>query len=450
MTHLIQQQARKASSKANSNRISSISSQKVQALLDFLRLQARLEGLRGTSGFSHRLGLTAAPTTTPTPTDDGDGSSKRCVQASQFSFIESERPNLSGHPSMVLRYALPPDRFRDVTTKDGDPGDDDDGGGPQSSPRPIRLSTLTSILDEVTTLGMISATLPGRPRPGVSVTMATQWGPAAASLPSCSAVDVVTTLTKGGRNLGFLRAEVRDPGTGGVICFFQHTKYLPVGWLLGTALSPPGLWLLELCSEYLFPLLAASPSSVTTEAQKASTAAAAPAGRGVLDSFQMTGDSTATFEVDTHHTNGFGGLHGGVQSILMERLGRQVARSAFLAALSSSSSPSDGGASSPCSSSPFVSIECDRLHVSYQSSASKHLKLQAFVTEQRRHAHSVTVRVVILRGQRGEGKEELGNPSSSSSKASPATAVVVSEGILTFVRTDQDARIVEASNSARP
>jgi hypothetical protein len=123
-----------------------------------------------------------------------------------------------------------------------------------------------SIMDEVTTFGLISST-PQHPRPGASVTMQSQWGPQKVASASSSAetatdnnnddddasssmilgeeVDIVTTITKMGRNLGFVRAEVRDPSTGGVICFFDHVKYLPPGWLFSIILTSIGRWFID-------------------------------------------------------------------------------------------------------------------------------------------------------------------------------------------------------------
>lgn len=454
----------------------------IDRLMRFLQLQARWEDfIGGNGGFANFLGLSTTttssssrPTVLRTPDADDDGSSVNAsssnhsyggIRANQFSFIDSEKPYLgeSRIPSMVFRYELPVKRLGNVMTKKNDDlksGNSflDDSNNNDEEHHCIHLSTLTSILDEVTTLGMIAATLPsGYPRPGVSVTMATQWGPGGMTSLGWNknkngrTIDIVTTITKKGQNLGFIRAEVKDPISGDVICYFQHTKYLPVGWLMGIVLSPLGRWGLSSCSEYLFPLGKMIQSIAALSNGRSTTTISTAADDDILHSFQLTGPSTAMFEVGPQHTNGFGGLHGGVQAMLMELLGREVSKRTFLAhssshmALSSSSSSFDGSPTSHSNNNNNnISIFCDRLQISYQSSASKFVELQAFVMmtdeqhdqQQQLDRSVITIRIVIVRaGNLGkDGTERV--PSSSSSLSLPGTTkpvVIVSEGILSFV-----------------
>merc|ERR1712194_959362 len=116
-----------------------------------------------------------------------------------------------------------------------------------------------------------------------------------------------------------------------------------------------------------------------------------------------------------------GGLHGGVQAILMERLGKQVAQKELRKLVGSSNS----------SSSSSQRVECERLQVSYQSSASKFLELRAYVIDPPRPDRlSVTLRIEILRDRK---KGSSNTSSNTTGKAKPSKpTVVVSEGILTF------------------
>jgi acyl-coenzyme A thioesterase PaaI-like protein len=119
-----------------------------------------------------------------------------------------------------------------------------------------------------------------------------------------------------------------------------------------------------------------------------------------LDSFKITGDTSASFRVTSQHSNGFGGLHGGVQAVLMENLGRRVAKKVLSLERQQSLDP-----------------RCEKILVTYQSSASKQLKLSAFVMNSNPTEQRTTVRVVI----------ERDNPKQK------GPALLVSEGVLDFV-----------------
>lgn len=306
---------------------------------------------------------------------------------------------------MVFRYRFPPnDRLRYL-----DGGDEEDRTIQNRIPRARlspSLSTYASILDEVTTFGIISAT-PKHPRPGVSVTMQSQWGPGAHASSRDEAlleeVDIVTTITKLGRTLGFVRAEVRDPSNNdSLICHFDHVKYLPPGWVLGMVLTPVGMWGLDLFLRYFLPYFKKRSSNGIEEEQNH---------LGIMDSFQQTSDTTATFRYGPQHSNGFGGLHGGVQAVLMERLGKTVAQNEMLKVNSS-----------------IHDVLCERLQVSYQSSASEVLELRAHVIDPPGlDRPSITLRIEILRSHKSkDGSNDISNLKQSKRG-------VVSEGILTFV-----------------
>jgi hypothetical protein len=318
-----------------------------------------------------------------------------------------------------------------------------------------------SIMDEVTTFGLISAT-PQHPRPGVSVTMQSQWGPqkvasSSSSLPVETAtdngndddasssmilgekVDIVTTITKMGRNLGFVRAEVRDPSTGGVICFFDHVKYLPPGWLFSIILTPIGRWFIDnIYLRYynniyhkrsvIAPTLNNNNDHNNDDNNNGNDYS------GITDSFHITSDTTASFRFGPQHTNGLGGLHGGIQAILMERLGQVVARNEFLQLFNTTSSSSSTTTDDPSGDNAInyhnrnvgvdVGVECERMQVSYQSSAStRRLELCAYVIDPPRlDRPSITLRIEILRDSK---------PKNNNNRRE---SVVVSEGILTFVK----------------
>lgn len=366
----------------------------VRNLLGFLRLQAKLDA--GTPTFSKFLGLSVSPT----ETDD----QKAIVRDDRFSFVHrSSGDQKQQQQSMVFRYRFPPnERLRQL-----------DEGGTDNEHKSLRarrngpsLSTYTSILDEVTTLYLVSSAKK-HPRPGVSVTMQSQWGPGAAAHHARSSssdddpeeVDIVTTITKRGRTLGFVRAEVRDPSNNdSLICHFDHVKYLPTGWVLGLMLTPVGRWCLNLLLTYVLPLFRKEQDSTKEDFT------------GIMDSFAQTSDTTATFRFGPKHSNGIGGLHGGVQAVLMERLGRSVAQNELQK-------------SGLLGSGIEHSVDCERLAVSYQSSASRVLELRAHVLDPPRPDRpSVTLRIEIVRG----------SDKTINSGTSKRGVVVVSEGILTF------------------
>jgi acyl-coenzyme A thioesterase PaaI-like protein len=350
----------------------------IPVLLDFLRLQNRLEEFQGKHGFGDFLGLTVSEETHNNSyyTDRHSGSVCKVD-------LWWEETGISPYqPALVYRYHLPDClKFLNVNNENG---------GTLAS-NDIQLSTYMSILDEVSTWSMILGTFP-HPRPGVSVNMSAEWTCTNKSTHPQKSVDVVTTLTKTGQNIGFLRCDVRDPETSQVLCQFQHTKYLNPDWLFRLLLAPPVRWVLEQASQHLFPYLL----NLRTRKQKEMHD-----NQNILDSFEIIDSSTATFQVRSHHTNGFGGLHGGVQAILMENLGRAVVKQHIPNA---------------------KHIKCKRISVSYQSSASRRIRLGAFVVQSQPAEGTIKLRVTVERDKKDVSTSE--------------PTVLVSEGILEYEYQD--------------
>ena len=374
--------------------------QAVSRLTRFLRLQSRLEAHKPT--FSKFLGLSVSPTA---ENGDGDDGAETVLRGESFS-VSDRWNSRQKKASLVVRYRFP-HRLKQLESPRN--------SGPS-------LSTYASILDDATTLGIIGAA-PKNPRPGVSVVLEARWGAGAGPAVSRvgDEVDIVTSVTKLGRTLGFVRAEVRDPSNeNALVCSFDHVKYLPTGWVLGLLLTPVGMWCLECILRYLGPYL---PNN-NHKTDKGEDEADDDVYAGILDSYRTTGDTTATFRFGQVHANGMGGLHGGVHAILMERLGKTVAQRELSKVVAAGGGGGDSS-SSPPPSGALCEVDCERLKVTYQSSAasssSRSLELRAVVLDPPRPGRpSVTLRVEIVRSGRKRSRD------------GDSTVVVVSEGILTF------------------
>jgi acyl-coenzyme A thioesterase PaaI-like protein len=409
----------------------------IRSLMDFLHLSARLEANKVT--FSQFLGLSVVSSkqhskNTESDNDKDINKDATILRADRFSFLDHHPLSNSSTSRLVFRYRFPSkNRLRYLNNNNNNNNnndDDDDDDNDKQQYRGPSLSTYTSILDEVTTLGLIAAS-PKDTRPGVSVTMQSQWGAAHAPDPAQSSsssllleeVDIVTTITKRGRTLAFVRAEVRDPSNNndGVICYFDHVKYLPVGWMASLLFTPAGMWCLNLYLRYILPYVNTNTYQDGSGGGKSKNMDPMNSEHSnIMDSFQKTSDTTATFQFGEQHANGFGGLHGGVQAILMEYLGQSVAQNE-LSTFHLNSNNSNSSSSSSSSTSSDMVVECERLQISYQSSASRVLELRAHIMEPPRFGHpSVVLRIEILRSNK---KSQIG------SRNKP---VVVSEGILTF------------------
>ena len=200
----------------------------------------------------------------------------------------------------------------------------------------ISLGTYMSLMDSLTTLALVgssSSTASGL-RPGVSVQLQAELTASSSeSLPTH--VDITSKVTKVGRSLAFLRADVRNVDTGKMLCFGSHVKYLPSG----------SMWMDMGLSRWGWPwvrsfVLKTRPEPVDSGGDNLRQV--------ILPHLQHTATGRATFNVKTAHTNAFGGLYvsqnveqainfsshthtqdvgqGGCQAILMELVGETLAK----------------------------------------------------------------------------------------------------------------------------
>ena len=271
----------------------------IPALLNLLHLQAKMERA---PGFSHYLGF--------------------LPEHLQPSLFRYEKNRLDFRYKLSHELALPTKADTTVT-----------------------LSTYLAILDEVTTWASM-ASQPKNPRPGVTVNFQMDWGPAAhLGTALGSEVDITATVTKTGRNLGFIRAEVRDQDTGQLVCFGSHTKFMPLSKPMEFLLSPWGQWGLNLYAKYVLPQKNTEHPKPQEEYYLSE----------LFTSLHFESPTTATFTAGPQHFNGLGGLHGGCQAIVMELMARHVATTELAGAA------------------PHL----DSIQVSYLSSASKQMRIKA-------------------------------------------------------------------------
>jgi acyl-coenzyme A thioesterase PaaI-like protein len=290
-----------------------------QKLLDLLKVQSRVEK---SPSFSGALGL-------------NHGS----VSASQVSF-DSDKQNLTFRLPLTQRIRLPR----------------------QES---VALSTYLAIIDDVTTWALFMGD-PERSRPGVSISLRGEW----AKNGHCASeeVDISTSISKIGRNVGFVRAEVRDAATGHPICFASHIKHLPMGAFVDFMLSSYGWNATKLYTEHVL----SSPNTGDP-----------PPVADVFESLQFVSDNRATFERSSVHASLGGPIHGGCQAVLMELVASEVAKREL-------------GASA---------VRLDSMHVEYISApSSKMVEVDAQVDSKDEAKSSVTLRVQLLGG--GKTKSE--------------------------------------------
>jgi len=241
----------------------------VRKLLDFLKLYSRVEK---SPGFSYALGL------------DYDSIS---AVSKHISFTDEEK-------TLTVRLPMNDDMLL--------PKHDS-----------IALSTCLAIIDEITTWAMVLA-CPHRSRPGVSVSLTSEWGPASKNIGE--QVDIVAKVKKIGRNLGFANAEIRDATSGDLICFGSHVKYLSgMGMATDFLLSHYGWNIAKLYSDY----------------------AASPPGAGdmkpmkdLFGALHFVSRKRATFGATAAHASLGGPLHGGAQAVLMELAAEEVMRGSNL------------------------------------------------------------------------------------------------------------------------
>jgi len=173
----------------------------------------------------------------------------------------------------------------------------------------MSLSTYLAVIDDVTTWALVLGD-EKRSRPGKSVSLNLWAGPSAMNgrRPG-DEVNIVATVKKIGRNLGFCGAEIRDTASGDLVCFGSHVKYLPMGLLFDTALSSYGWKAATLYAQHFLsePLSNAPPLT------------------DLFDSLREVSETTATFDVEPIHASLGGPIHGGCQAVLMEMVATHVA-----------------------------------------------------------------------------------------------------------------------------
>eukprot|EP00529_Nitzschia_sp_RCC80_P012217 CAMPEP_0113462636 /NCGR_PEP_ID=MMETSP0014_2-20120614/12207_1 /TAXON_ID=2857 /ORGANISM="Nitzschia sp." /LENGTH=561 /DNA_ID=CAMNT_0000354531 /DNA_START=369 /DNA_END=2058 /DNA_ORIENTATION=- /assembly_acc=CAM_ASM_000159 len=365
------------------------------------------------------------------------------------------------------------------------------GGGGSSSGRgggsgnAVPLSCLVALLDEVTTWSIIMETLSpsssnnksnGHSRPGVSVSLCARWvddgnnnnnigndgghddstTPRRATtilrpLQAGNHIDISTTITKLGTTMGFCRADVVDCNTQRPICTFEHIKYLPTGssWFLYLGLSPVGQFLLKLYVTYILQhpwfvrqkrqrqrrrqsrrIRPNENADTTTNEENDQSSSSL----GLLDTLVFTSPQDATFTVKDIHTNGFGGLQGGVQAILMEQVASRLATQYFYNEGERGEDENDNNDANTTNAVDVDAVECTQLQISYQSTASKQVHLHAEIISLSGLKNEVTVRVVIFKNSKKSKKtKQAGSTAAVKESEDPVSAdvvVVVSEGIM--------------------
>jgi acyl-coenzyme A thioesterase PaaI-like protein len=288
-----------------------------QKLLEFLKVQSRIEK---SPSFSGALGL-----------------HHESISASQVSFDSDQ---LTLRLPVTQRIRLPR----------------------QES---VALSTYLAIIDDVTTWALVLGD-PERSRPGVSISLRGEWAKNG-HRPS-EEVDIITSITKIGRNVGFVRAEVRDAATGHPICFASHIKYLPMGVFVDLMLSSYGWNATMLYAEHII----SSPNKGDP-----------PPLADLFESLKFVSDNRATFERSSVHASLGGPMHGGCQAVLMELVASEVAKREL-------------GASA---------VRLDSMHVEYISvPSSKTFEVDVQVNSKDGAKSSVALRVQLLGG--GKTKSE--------------------------------------------
>jgi acyl-coenzyme A thioesterase PaaI-like protein len=221
----------------------------------------------------------------------------------------------------------------------------------------MSLSTYLAIIDETTTWAFVLAD-EDRGRAGVSVSLDAKCGPAS-RLPTDS-VDVNATVTKVGRNMGFVQAEITDSKTQGLICHGSHIKYLPMGPLMDFMTSSRGANL----TKWFADTFVDDPRPHDNRPLAA-----------LFESFHMESDTRATFVVAPEHASLGGPIHGGCQAILIE-----LAATETLARLL-----------------PQLKSTMDSIHVEYLSSPSpKEAQLEVQVMPKTNESPLITVKVNLI------------------------------------------------------
>ena len=221
----------------------------------------------------------------------------------------------------------------------------------------MSLSTYLAIIDETTTWAFALAD-EKRGRAGVSVSLDAKWGPA--SLILTDSVDISATVTKVGKNLGFVQAEITDSHTKQLVCHGSHIKFLPMGPLMDFITSSTGA-----------PLTRWFADNFVQDPQPHDNRPLA----ALFDSFHMQSDTRATFKVKPDHASLGGPIHGGCQAVLIELAATETLTRLF----------------------PNRNMRMDSIHVEYLSSPSpSEAELDVQVLFMSESSPIVTVKVYLI------------------------------------------------------
>eukprot|EP00977_Amphora_coffeiformis_P012856 scaffold3257_cov152-Amphora_coffeaeformis.AAC.5 len=85
------------------------------------------------------------------------------------------------------------------------------------------LSTFAALVDEATTIALI---VNDDGRPGVTVLLSMEAGPALHDLRVGEDIEITSIVQKKGQNMAFTKAEIRLVSTGRLVCWGSHIKFL--------------------------------------------------------------------------------------------------------------------------------------------------------------------------------------------------------------------------------
>lgn len=177
------------------------------------------------------------------------------------------------------------------------------------------LSTFAAIIDETTTFALVAAD-PKSGRPGVSVHLSMEAGPALHGLSVGDEIEISSHVQKTGRNLGFTKAYIRLVPSGELICCGSHTKFLNNFGVLGNVLL----------SSYGWPILKAYCDLVLKDSRdsKVQESTTKTSLSEMFASLKSDGKTSAIFQASPAHSSMGGPIHGGAQAIILERAAESV------------------------------------------------------------------------------------------------------------------------------
>lgn len=205
-------------------------------------------------------------------------------------------------------------------------------------------------------------------------------------------VDLEATVTKIGRNLGFVRGAIYwHPGGAGassssssqskqqqpqkrrLLSHGSQVKYLPMGFLTDFALSQRGWPLTKLYSEHCLSDPESPPSTNVLESLQICPETTATTHRfdERLRNDENIHNTIATFQATPAHASLGGTIHGGCQAVLMERAADEFVRRLLR------KRPHH---SAKLQSNPPTSFQLESISVDYLSTPSRHVGLRVVET----------------------------------------------------------------------